>query len=434
MNARPLLLLSGILLTHALIGVWSTARNEEGVDFYQFWLAPQVVSRSESPDLYNEDERKILAARYLEKARRLPPGEQWRFQGAASRRAALETAGTPFLYAAFAPWFGGDYERDYRRYQFVCGVLGLVAMLVLARLLGYPGVIGCLVAAVFIDWFEPFRSEVRVANVNRLLLAGITAYLLVRARPVSRRASMGGGAILGLLVAFKPIVGVLVVLAPITKAMRGRLREAGHEIAGAGLGAIAAILVSTAFFGDGRAWFRWMDQLGRLPDSQITVSLGNYALAMVIRERWGWSVAPWLLALLTGLVLTSVLLARPPGGAATPPAGPKDEFILEARMVSLGLLVYLLGARLAWLHYFVLTIPAILVAARPEAWRLGSPRSRTLRLALLWAATLLVALNPSMDLFVIRDPVVWALLVESGAALLFALTLADLVNERRRSG
>jgi len=83
---------------------------------------------------------------------------------------------------------------------------------------------------------------------------------------------------------------------------------------------------------------------------------GNFSLAWVLAEKLDMPVAIPLVVLLCGLPL--FLLRRrqnPPKSSRM-----KSYFHYSILFVSIGCMASLLGAGLAWLHYFVLIIPSAL--------------------------------------------------------------------------
>src|SRR5207249_4594757 len=115
---------------------------------------------------------------------------------AAQERAVLQTYSTPLLYSALGALTSGSYESDYRVFQLLSLAAGVGAVALLARLLGYSWLATLAAAVVFSDWYEPFLSDVRVGNVNRLELGLLALFLWLRGGRQGRGRRVLGGAVL----------------------------------------------------------------------------------------------------------------------------------------------------------------------------------------------------------------------------------------------
>ena len=56
---NPLTLLMVFLAFSGLINTWRVGEANPGIDFYHFWLIPQIVTNGESPDPYLPNERSV---------------------------------------------------------------------------------------------------------------------------------------------------------------------------------------------------------------------------------------------------------------------------------------------------------------------------------------------------------------------------------------
>ena len=111
-------------------------------------------------------------------------------------------------------------------------------------------------------------------------------------------------------------------------------------------------------------------------------------------------------------------------GRARPGAAPREGE--EVTLVALGCLVMLLSSPLAWLHYYVLAVPAALVALRPTDGR-GWLQSRLLPAA----AILGLAVDPIANLTGLGRPQnvrLYALFVCTGAVILLVLVGFELLR------
>jgi hypothetical protein len=153
---------------------------------------------------------------------------------------------------------------------------------------------------------------------------------------------------------------------------------------------------------------------------ELAVADGNYALLRLIEQALGWrpgGAAPAVLFAAAAAALWLAVRRAPERFAA-----PGVRFELDAALVAFGASVSLLVARLAWLHYYVLAIPAVLVLLRPRA---GGAAPRHLALPLL--ALLALAGAPATPV-VGENAVALAALASTGVLVLFALLLTDLTQ------
>jgi len=89
----------------------------------------------------------------------------------------------------------------------------------------------------------------------------------------------------------------------------------------------------------------------------------------------------------------------------------------DAAALGLGLLVHLLAVTIAWLHYFVLIIPAWLMACRPAG------RSRFPHCELACLVILLVSVHPLRAIFDVTGARAHGWTAISGVLVLYAMML-----------
>jgi hypothetical protein len=337
------------------------------VDFYQFWAVGQWLHQHGNANVYSDEFRERLGAELLEESKHQ---DDPKLAVVAEMRRNLETYSSPFLYALFGLCSTGRYAADFRCYQWLmlaCLIFGIGVLCGLLRY-SYAAALGAI--AIFSAWFQPFASDLRVGNVNSLQFAALAAYLWVVARMRWSQRDVLGGAILGLAVTFKPNLVPVAFLLAVYWAFSGQTRRLWLHLAGAACGAIAAILFASAEFRDFRCWTDWISSLRSMPDQIITVGLGNFSPAQFLTELYGLNaVIP--VAFIFGVLAVAMLWSRQrnklfPGGAGS---------VLEESpglfAVSIGYPLVVLMPHLAWLHYYVLTIPAIAALRRGnERWRL----------------------------------------------------------------
>jgi hypothetical protein len=358
-NTETVLLL--ILAMFGLALAWGNSANDVGVDFYQFWVVGQSVNHPGINNVYSDDARQLLGAEFFEKAQSVGNPRQ---TTAAKYRQKLETYSSPFLYVLFGLFSTGNYETDFRNYRLLMLACLAAGIVILCRLLNHsPGsTLGAI--AIFSAWFEPFASDLRVGNVNSLQLAALAVYLWAVMRMQWCYRDVLGGALIGLMVAFKPnlvfVAGMLAVYWIVSRQIR---RLWFHSI-GAVVGVAVAISFAAASFRSLHCWTDWLSALHSLPGAIITVDLGNFSPAQILNESFGINIEIPLAIIFGGLAV-AVMWIRQRNVSRERGAMPAPDEFPEMFAVSIGCLLVVLMARLAWLHYYVLTIPAFLFLLRP---------------------------------------------------------------------
>jgi hypothetical protein len=345
-----------LLALFALAASWRAGAPAPGIDFYQFWAVGQALEDSDAADIYSDAGRQRVAAKLLDEASR---SAQSRRIEAAEQRRVLETYSTPFLYAVFGFFSTGDYETDLQLYRFLLLTCLAVSIALLCRLVGASLELALAAVIVFSVWYAPFQSDLRVGNVNATLLLLLSVYLAIVSRWRSFATGVVGGAILGLAVAFKPIAAFVVGLLVAWWIVTARPRVLAAHAIGGGSAAITAFALSSASFRSAAAWCDWSTALRNLPADIITLEMGNVGLVRLIGDVVGVDSAIPLTVGFSALAIGGLWLARDAAESGS------RSLLPEALIVGLGSLIPLLGSRLAWLHYFVLTIPMLLILLRP---------------------------------------------------------------------
>jgi hypothetical protein len=415
-NSETLLLL--LLAIFGLTFVWRTATPGIGIDFYQFWVVGQALKHSAVTDIYSDGERRRLGAEFLEKARRTGNPRQ---MAVAEFRQNLQTYSSPFLYTVFG-WFStGHYETDLRNYRVLLLACLVFSVALLCRLLHHPLNITLGAVAIFSAWFDPFGSDLRMGNVNSLPLALLAAYLWVVLRLRWRHRDILGGALLGLAVAFKPNLVLVAAVLVVDWLLNGRLRRLGLHAAGAIAGGILAIAAATASFGTLHCWARWLAALRSLPDEVIPVQNGNYAPARILGEGLDMNFGVPLAVIFGTLVVAGLWMKKRSAFDRNRIASGADAFP-RVLAVSTGCLLVVLLPRLAWLHYYVLTVPAFLVLLCP-AQDLPFAAQPLLRQFLAGLAFLGLATDPFFNLGLRLSTWQQGVMAVGATLILFALTI-----------
>lgn len=378
-----------------------------GIDYYQFWVVGRARGRLHLDNIYSMSNRQRLAELGRELAESTPQPSTRLAECVKFRGSAIETFSTPFLYAVVGAFASGQYERDYDRFMRIGLVALLLSVIALGWLVRFSLVESLLFVAVLVLWSEPLASDLRVGNVNQLELAGVALYLGTRLRPGSLRMDLLGGAVLGLLVAFKPTLGVIPILLAVAWIIDRRgltLRRQGIAAAvAAGLAFVAGCLFLNS-------WSAWWDWVRALPDLEkmcdLSVEIGNCSLSQMILEATGGQAGGGsglsTILLILGLGLAGAALFRTRPGAPGAENGRQVWFERDFVVTAVACALSVLALRLVWLHYYILLVPLLFHVLRPgaglslDAPAGREPRSRSaiVGLVLAWLTLAIVLGGP----------------------------------------
>jgi len=420
-----------LLLVFCFVRVWHYGQARPGIDFYQFWsVGQEIVQKGAAVDIYSREARIKIGNEFLQKS--YANADSSRFRWAAENRKVFEIYSTPFLYSLFAIFFSGDYETDYRSYQLFCLMCSVFAIVVLCRLFKYSVIRTMFFLVLFVAWFEPFFSDVRVANVNQIQLGLLALFLWFQTRYAWRMKDFLGGIILGFTVMFKPNLVFVILMLTICWMINRRFRKITLEYTGIILGVIIAFIVSTVLLDSMRCWNGWFTAILSAPHDIIKLSYGNFGLAMLILDRFNIDAVKYLIFILLSLAVVFIWLGR----RHVIIAGKEDldrAFFEDVLMVAVGCLIYLLSCPLVWLHYFVLTIPAALFILRPHI-TVSTPVTLAVIVRRFFsvAAIMIIAINPMQALSGIRAPNYVAFAISVSTFTLYGLALWELKNMKER--
>jgi hypothetical protein len=398
----------------SVTGAWKTASSDPGLDAYQFWVVGRELHAPGPASVYSESDRVRIGGRFLEEARRTGPA--W-LAGVAEQRKVLETYSSPFLYTLWGAFTTSDYAGDLVRYRLLLVACMVAGVLTFARLaeLEWPLAIGAI--ALFAAWFMPFTSDLRVGNVNALQLGLLGVWLFVTERARWKRHDVAAGLLLGLAVTFKPNLVFVPAALGLHWLLGGRGRRLVEQAAGGLLGLLLAVAASSVAFGSMSCWAEWMGALRSMPGEIISVSLGNFAPSRLAAEILGID-APLAFTAAAVLALVAAIgwASRRKGGAG------KREERGDRIVVSLGCLLVVLAPSLAWLHYFVLTIPMILILAGGSAEAPGRGMGRAIFLS---GAILALSIEPLMSVGLPVSARLAGALVAGASLVLFVAGLRE---------
>jgi hypothetical protein len=171
------------------------------------------------------------------------------------------------------------------------------------------------------------------------------------------------------------------------------------------MAAIASVTAGSIYFRSATIWGEWLAALRALPDDIVPVDIGNFSLALIVRQLTGRHASAVLLLIVVAVTLFVAFRRRPARAGDT-------------ALIALGCVGLHLVSRLVWLHYYVLAIPLIMWLLRPAH---GSPAVR--RQIAGGVALLLIAVRPWDDFVPTAMQV--AMLVNAGLLLAFGATLRD---------
>ena len=327
-----LLLLSIAAAAYAVACIWRDIAGTAAIDYYLVYVNANVAGRDDIPNIYSADAQSSIGEEFF--ARSLDSGSRV-FHETATYRRRLDSRGSPFLYASFA-WLSADFERALQQYQALVLAAFLGAILLLGRWRRMPLWLSILVFALLVHFFLPFRADFGVGNVNAIQL-----FLLALALTVGERHPVIAGAILGLLLAQKPNVILVVAVLMLSRILTRDFKRLGRELLGGAIGGVVAFAIGSLWFGTPRIWLLWLESAGNLYETLLSVEFNNVTPALPLFEHYG----TWLSYVIAAALIAIVGIALMRGAK-------RDDLLL----ISLGLLIYFMSATLVWLHYLVLCI------------------------------------------------------------------------------
>ena len=393
-------IVAAVVMLLALAWSWQREARFWGLDFAKLWVGGKTAA-SQGGKIYGPEGQSIsngyLANAFEHQQQSGSLLNVLREREFLARQRGTEMlaafVATPFLHFTFAV-FPSGYDQAWLLYRILCMAATVAACLLLMRLARLPWATSFLVTAAVLVLYEPLASDQRVGNVNRLQLLGIALYLWLSSSH-RRRTLIAAGAVLGLLIAFKPNVALIAPLALAYQIFCRRFHDAAAEAVGIVAGGMAAVGVSSFLFGGLSVWEQWMGVASRLAQADVPRQLGNIA---VLRS-------PAAASVLLAIVLAAMWMA-------SRSEGQERNALLAA---SLGPLIYILSARVAWLHYVVMALPAGILL-------LDRRHSRPIRITAA-VALALTATTPFAPFSRVQDIAVQTTLITTGLFILYGLAV-----------
>jgi hypothetical protein len=333
------------------------AQKSSGMDFYHYWAVGQCLKEDPMTPIYDNNERSRMGARLYEEAMSRPDAPL--LQAAAKDNRFLLTTSTPFLYSCYTICTPDDFAHDLLAYHLLTLGCTLAAIYFLYRLLRMPLLATLALASFILVFFAPLLSDARVGNVNQIQLFLLVLMLWTQTHR-SPNWSLLSGVIMGLSVAFKPNLAGVVLLLLAYAATRSELRLFRYLFGGIMAGGLLALAVSFYICKSLIGWPEWLvaivNLLADFP-GWYTAPMGNNSVTLMLKHRTGADLSLLFAGLTLGAPVAVILLSR------------NRRFLAEsgALLASMGALSFLLFSKLVWLHYELLSLPAVFTLLRPGA-------------------------------------------------------------------
>lgn len=337
MRRRILTALAALAVLYAVVVTWKQNERAAGLDFYIYYLNSQMQGRADVANIYDADEQSRIGEEFYERAQR-GNSELRRYD--ATRRRFPDSVSSPFLYTTLR-WVSRDYDRALQQYHVLLLAAFIIGFVLIARRVRLSWAPALFLLAALLLWYRGFEADLRVGNVNSLQLAALGAALV--------SPPLAAGAILGMLLSFKPnllLVPLLLALSRVATRDFARLRL---EVLGGAIGGAIAFIAASLSYGTPRVWLQWIARANEFYHRLPTRMERNVTPALPLFHQYG-SVASYTLAIaLFAIVAAAVWRSKK-----------RDDVLIAG----LGILIYLLSATVVWLHYMVIVLPVALALMR----------------------------------------------------------------------
>lgn len=400
----PLPLILAAFTAIGLLGAWNYAETTPGLDYYVAWVAADAVKNDNKNDIYDPISGFRLPVQYRNKADEAKDAP--RLKEIAAHKKDMSFTATPFLYWVTAIFAIGDYEADLTTWHALSISMMLMFFIVACRLLGYSAATTLAILLPVVAWFIPFQSDLRVGNVNNVQLGMIGIVMWLLSRSNQSKYLFAASVIVGLTVMFKPNLAPIGLMLAGGWLLRHHYSRLVTGVSGMLTGVVTAVLVSSWWLGKSSAWLDWFKMLSGAVGSAPGRG-GNYS---VMRQLSG-GLSP-AGQLLLALLLVALALAffwwgrrRQPAFSTGAESGSANRQSLEDMLlVAMGCVIALMASSLVWIHYYLLTIPLMLVLLRP--WEAGEQGGMT--------RILMQRVIPAVALVLLMDSVLPVLLDMEG--------------------
>jgi Glycosyltransferase family 87 len=324
---------------YAIVVTWRKNERAAGLDFYLYYVNSQLPSRADVDNIYSPETQERIGEEYYARAQS-STSELFKYD--AKRRRRLDNVSSPFLYATLR-WVSRNYDRALLQDHALLLIAFIAGVLALCRLARVRWCWSLVLLAAMLLWYRGFEADLRVGSVNSLQLAAVAAMLW--------SPPLLAGAILGLLIAFKPNLILIVVVVFVARLVLRDWHRLRLEVLGGAIGVAIAIVVTAINYGTFRVWLQWVSAANEFFHRLQTRDERNVAPALSLFQQHGtwWSYV--IAAILIAIVVYAIVRAKR-----------RDDALL----VGLAILIYLISAPVVWLHYMVLALPLAIALLR---WR-----------------------------------------------------------------
>ena len=348
--ALAVLALAVLAALYAIFATWRQNERAAGLDFYIYFVNAQLPGRADVPNIYDRDVQFRLGEEYFERAQR-SDSELRKYD--AGRRRWIDSVSSPFLYTSLR-WLSRDYERALTQYHALVLFAFVAGFVMIARRVRLSWAATSFLLAATLLWYRGFEADIRVGNVNSLQLLALG--VAVWSPPLL------AGAMLGMLVAFKPNLVIAVALLLFSRIAARAWPRLRLEVIGGVAGVFAAIVAAAVNYGSFAVWMQW-----------VSAANGFFHRLQTRAER---NVAPFLLHDITFNYIVTLILT-----VLVCIAIWRRKVVDDLLVIGIAIVIYLIAAPVVWLHYMVLALPLAL-ALMPS----GGARPFVAGLALLLIA------------------------------------------------
>jgi len=324
---------------YAIVVTWRQNEQAAGLDFYIYFVNAQIAGRADVPNVYAPDVQARVGEEYYERAQR-GSSELRRYD--AGRRRRLDNVSSPFLYTTLR-WVSRDYDFALRQYHALVLIAFIAGVILICRRVGVSWASTLALLAALLLWYRGFEADLRVGNVNSLQLLLIGASLW--------SPPFLAGALLGILVAFKPNLILIALLLAISRIAARDWRRLRVELAGGVAGGALAFVAAWINYGTPRVWIDWLGAANQFWHRLQTREERNVAPALSLFQQHG----TWLSYVIAAVLIALVCIAIARGKRRDDPL-----------VIGLAIAIYLISAPVVWLHYMVLALPLAIALLR---WR-----------------------------------------------------------------
>jgi len=324
--------------------------RDGAVDFYQYWAAGRISAQDGPAVLYRPAGPELRGWSELLRIRAGRRGTTGRELAAARFRRSLEFYSTPLLFGTLSFLSPLPYDRALDIYRLLAAGALLAFFYLAVPALALPAWLAPLGAALTALLFLPWSIDLRVGNVNSLLLGGSGLLLYGLQRQIRRPGLFWVGALGGFLVLFKPVFLPALFLLAFSLSRARLLRQ---FLPGIVVGTTVGFLLPLLFFAPPASWFWWVKAWREMPLEVISPAKGNFAPSAL------WGGNRWFSLVVLLPAVWAVLRSRSRPGTTT------ESDLRPAAALSLGLLGALVISPLVWIHYSVLALPSLLLLLSP---------------------------------------------------------------------